>query len=196
MKALWSYTQAFTPEQCEWIIEKAKTKKPSWARTGDTPDLDTTFNHRRSKIVWIEENDPELHIIHKIYWSAVTQMNNEFFQAHITALPPLQFTQYCEQYQGEYKLHMDLSWLEQSNVSMNSGSQRKISAIVQLSDPNTYEGGDFEFGHEVPGKPPRDIIRQQGTILAFPSFLHHGVMPVTKGKRYSLVGWFEGPPWR
>ncbi len=196
MKALWSYAQAFTPEQCEWIIEAAKTKTPTWARTGAAPNLDATFNHRRSKIVWIEPNDEKMYFIHQVFWNIVTQMNNDFFEAHITKLPPLQFTQYCEQYQGEYKLHMDLHWLEQSNITMNPGHKRKISAIVQLSDPNTYEGGNFEFGDDVPEKPPKDEIRKQGTLMAFPSFLHHGVTPVTKGKRYSLVGWFEGPPWR
>lgn len=195
MKALWSYMPAFTPEQCEWIINAAKKENPSWAQTGGTPTLDKTFNHRRSKIVWIPPDHPELGFVHKVYWQIVTHMNNQYYQAHLTSLPPLQFTQYCEQYQGEYKLHMDLDWLDNTIVSQYN-HQRKISAIVQLSDPNTYEGGDFEFGHDVPHKPNRNEIRKQGTLMSFPSFLHHGVTPVTKGKRYSLVGWFEGPPWR
>jgi PKHD-type hydroxylase len=196
MKALWSHTQAFTPCQCEQIINSAKKQKPSWAQTGGTPELKKTFEHRRSKLVWIPENHPELHFVHRVFWDIVTRMNNEYFKAHITSLPPLQFTQYSEQYQGEYKLHMDLDWLDANGIASQYGHQRKVSAIVQLSDPNTYEGGDFEFGHEVREKPNCHEIRKQGTLMAFPSFLHHGVRPVTKGKRYSLVGWFEGPPWR
>jgi PKHD-type hydroxylase len=196
MKALWSYTIAFTSKQCEQIINIAKQETPSWARTGDAPNLDKTFEHRRSKILWIPSNHPKLSFVHETFWRIVTSMNNQCFQSHITYLPPLQFTQYCENYQGEYKVHMDLDWLDSHSIASTQNHQRKISAIVQLSDPNTYEGGDFEFSHEVRQKPLKHEIRKQGTMMAFPSFLHHGVTPVTKGKRYSLVGWFEGPPWR
>ncbi len=32
-----------------------------------------------------------------------------------------------------------------------------------------------------------------GTVLVFPSFMPHGVEPVTKGVRYSVVTWMVGP---
>lgn len=196
MKALWSCYKAFTPEQCKWIVDTVKKETPSWARTGDTPTLEKTFEHRRSKVFWIYPNHPKLGFLHKKFWEVITIMNNKYYQAHLTDLPPLQFTQYSEQYQGEYKLHMDLDWLNRSNISSTSQQQRKISTVVQLSDPNDYVGGDFEFGNDVLERPNPKILRQQGLMLSFPSFLYHGVTPVTKGKRYSLVGWFEGPPWR
>jgi predicted 2-oxoglutarate/Fe(II)-dependent dioxygenase YbiX len=31
-----------------------------------------------------------------------------------------------------------------------------------------------------------------GTVLVFPSFMPHGVEPVTKGIRYSIVTWMVG----
>ena len=31
-----------------------------------------------------------------------------------------------------------------------------------------------------------------GTIIIFPSFIHHQVLPITKGKRESLVNWSIG----
>lgn len=189
--------EAFTAEECEWIINTVKKEKPSWAQTGSGSDnFNKIFEHRRSKVFWIESHHQQLGYIHKKYWELVTNMNNSFYGAHITELPPIQFTQYSEQYQGEYKMHMDLNWLDNRDHTLNPNCQRKISAIVQLSDPNLYEGGNFEFGVEVPEKPPQDIVRKRGVMLVFPSFLHHAVQPVTKGIRYSLVGWFEGPPWR
>jgi PKHD-type hydroxylase len=199
MKAFWSYTKLFTPEECNWIVETAKLDSPSWAKTGvsvSDPNLEKTFEHRRSKIIWIMRDHPKLGFLHKSFWEVVTEMNNELYGAHISDLPPLQFTQYSEQYQGEYKLHMDVDWLATSNATSKIENQRKVSAVLQLSDPNDYEGGEFEFGPEVREKPPADYLRQQGVLFSFPSFLHHGVRPVTKGKRYSLVGWFEGPAWR
>jgi predicted 2-oxoglutarate/Fe(II)-dependent dioxygenase YbiX len=33
----------------------------------------------------------------------------------------------------------------------------------------------------------------KGTVLVFPSFMPHGVEPVTKGMRYSIVTWMVGP---
>ena len=34
---------------------------------------------------------------------------------------------------------------------------------------------------------------EQGTAIFFPSYMKHGVVPVTKGTRYSLVCWTHGP---
>jgi predicted 2-oxoglutarate/Fe(II)-dependent dioxygenase YbiX len=36
----------------------------------------------------------------------------------------------------------------------------------------------------------------QGSLVAFPSFMTHRVTPVTRGLRWSLVTWLEGPPFR
>ena len=78
---------------------------------------------------------------------------------------------------------------------MSNSSQRKLSITIQLSDSDEYEGGDFVFTKDIPS-PDAELIRKKGTIIVFPSFLYHQVMPVTKGTRYSLVGWYEGNDWR
>ena len=72
---------------------------------------------------------------------------------------------------------------------------RKLSLTLQLSDPNTYEGGKFLLfnGEHEPSEPP---IREQGSIIVFDSRLWHKVTPVTKGVRYSLVSWVLGPHFR
>ena len=61
-----------------------------------------------------------------------------------------------------------------------------------MSDSNDYVGGDFEFD-EI--KTNVDF-KSQGTIIVFPSYLRHRVLPVTSGVRKSLVAWFYGPKWR
>ena len=33
----------------------------------------------------------------------------------------------------------------------------------------------------------------KGTVIVFPSAILHRVTPVTKGARYSLVQWYNGP---
>ena len=88
------------------------------------------------------------------------------------------------------------------NISM-WGKVRKISMTLNLSDPKTYEGGDFKL-HV--GSDKNNIeklnfkiyknIRPQGSVIFFPGFTNHCVTPVTSGTRYSLVIWFLGNPWK
>jgi PKHD-type hydroxylase len=91
------------------------------------------------------------------------------------------------------------------------GTIRKLSCTIQLSNPNEYEGGHFQWldaTAEFDRMQDSPIInmtnsiqtipfsmKQKGTIIFFPSFLHHQVTPVLRGQRKSLVGWFVGPPY-
>jgi len=72
-------------------------------------------------------------------------------------------------------------------------SHRKLSVTVQLSDEDSYEGGDLQFmiNNRIENAP-----RKKGTVIVFPSFILHRVTEVTKGKRNSIVGWLSGPPFR
>ena len=73
-------------------------------------------------------------------------------------------------------------------------SYRKVSASIQLSNPNDYEGCALQI------RDKRDSMfalpRTQGSVLVFPSYAQHVVTPLTSGTRYAMVGWFYGPLWR
>ena len=79
------------------------------------------------------------------------------------------------------------------------GKIRKLSVTVSLSDPSDYDGGDLKFDLG-PHAPKRfhtcEEIRPRGSIIVFPSHIHHQVTPVTRGTRYSLVAWNLGRPFR
>ena len=66
---------------------------------------------------------------------------------------------------------------------------RKISFIAQLSEPDSYQGGDVRIWLD--GK-ALVLPKDRGTICAFPSFNLHGVTPITKGNRLSMVSWVLG----
>ena len=69
---------------------------------------------------------------------------------------------------------------------------RKLSTIVQLSNPDDYEGGEFQFfnGEEE----PEDLkIKSQGSVIVFDSLDWHRLTPITSGVRYSLTQWSQGP---
>ena len=125
---------------------------------------------------------------------------------------PLQHTTYHAQ-QGErggfYTWHQDAGDVPYEN----NGMIRKLSMSIQLTDPDEYEGGNFQWIEDVRSKDTltskdytrdmRDYYRQipnsakqKGSLLLFPSFVHHQVTPVTSGTRTSLVGWFCGHPYR
>lgn len=67
---------------------------------------------------------------------------------------------------------------------------RKLSLTLVLSDPEEYEGGEFQF---FDGGPITVAPRRMGDMIVFPSDLQHRVTPVTKGMRRSMVAWAAGP---
>jgi PKHD-type hydroxylase len=85
-----------------------------------------------------------------------------------------------------YDWHMDIG---------GSGStvSRKLTLIVQLSDPVDYAGGALE--DNMAGD-TQSSNREQGTLTASPSFALHRVTPVTAGCRYALAAWAHGPAFR
>ena len=81
------------------------------------------------------------------------------------------------------------------------GKIRKLTCIIQLSDPSEYEGGELEFDFRNSTKENTSNIvsdksfSTKGSIIVFPSFVYHRVKPVTKGNRHSLVSWCLGKPY-
>ena len=80
------------------------------------------------------------------------------------------------------------------------GKVRKLSVTINLNKPGEYEGGNlkFDFGPHAETKRFHEVeeIRPQGSIIVFPSYVHHQVTPVTKGTRYSMVLWSLGQPFK
>ena len=79
------------------------------------------------------------------------------------------------------------------------GKTRKIRVTISLNDYREYSGGKLRFDLG-PHRPDRyhtcNEIKQKGSVVVFPSHIHHQVTPVTKGTRYSLVCWNLGAPFR
>jgi PKHD-type hydroxylase len=117
----------------------------------------------------------------------VKEANNNAFGFDLNLMREIQFTEYRAENEDHYKWHEDLSW------RVNKASHRKLSVVIQLSDQGDYEGGDLELQHEAPEP---EALKRQGTVIVFPSFHSHRVTPITKGVRYSLVAWYEGPKFK
>jgi PKHD-type hydroxylase len=73
-----------------------------------------------------------------------------------------------------------------SDAGLDRVRQRRLSASVELSEPQDYEGGLLEIAQLRMGhaQPPH-----QGHATIFPSRALHRVVPVTLGVRFALVAW-------
>jgi len=113
---------------------------------------------------------------------------------------PMQFTQYG--LNEFYNWHHDSAPHPFRDVHPNfNGKIRKLSSIINLSKPGDYEGGNLEFDFRNLSEKSSNIrvcneIKEQGSIVIFPSFIYHRVTPITKGTRHSLVSWTVGYPWK
>jgi len=72
-------------------------------------------------------------------------------------------------------------------------SCRKLSMVVQLSDPAGYIGGNLQL--MVSGA-AKSMPRDRGSVVIFPSWQVHRVTPLESGVRYSLVAWIWGESFR
>ncbi len=82
---------------------------------------------------------------------------------------------------GHYGWHMDVG---------EHHPLRKLSLVVLLDDPASFDGGELEikgWGVQALGR---------GRALLFPSYFWHQVRPVTAGRRTVLVAWCQGPSFR
>lgn len=155
---------------------------------GDLSKVRVEEVHRICDIRWINKQKPTSRFISDMLWTIASEVNKDCFGFDLTSIGDIQYTIYKGENGGHYNWHHDVFWVNNKCV------HRKLSMTVQLTDPEEYEGGDFEFDLAFPQNPAE--LRKKGTVLVFPSFMMHRVSPVTKGVRKSLVCWIEGPKFR
>ena len=187
MKGMWQmWESCVPPDICDQIVQEG-LKNPStegkiFAKSQTEPKI------RNSTISWINYGDETFEDVWKFIERKFFVANANCFGLDINYLPSLQFTNYKSSNEGHYDWHEDVFW-ESSFIY-----DRKLSMVVQLSDPDTYSGCDLEL--QVPEAPNSQSLRKQGTIIVFPSFVKHRITPIMSGHRESLVSWVEGPLWR
>jgi hypothetical protein len=106
-------------------------------------------------------------------------VNNDIWKYTITHSNQSEFLMY--DVKGKYETHVD-------TFHQHSNETRKLTILVFLNDD--FEGGRFYIQNSHNRTYPE---QKKGTVLIFPSFMPHGVEPITKGVRYSIVTWMVGP---
>lgn len=179
---------AVSVQKCNEIIRRGMQLIPQDASIGFDNDR-TDSSYRVSTIRWFYYRDNK--DISDLLLSYAQEANRESFGLDIfNNAYDMQFTEYHATNKGKYDWHHDVWWVNPR------AHDRKLSIVIQLTDPQSYEGGCFEFN--APEISNNELIpfKQQGSVLVFPSFFYHRVTPVTAGTRYSLVSWIDGPKFR
>lgn len=174
-----SHDGLFSAEECEKILALAGEKfEQAYVAQNLTNSDESVINEETRN-----NNNHLLHPGEENYWvfekllAIITAANKEFYQFDINQFNAVQISKYEV---GEY-------YHDHIDIGPGVLGNRKLSLTLQLSDPDSYEGGDLVLDFD-----NFHASRELGSVTIFPSFVKHGVRSVTKGTRYSLVAWVSG----
>ena len=173
---------AFTEQELNWLQEQAR-KADQQAQVGGDSQGAELAKVRRSQVSWLNKTPDTAWVFEKL-GDVASRLNAQYFRFDLTGFgEPLQLTNYDQSEQGMYGWHQDY----------NARASRKLSLVLQLTDPSQYEGGNLQV---ITSGQPQTVRKQRGLVAAFPSYVLHQVTPVTSGNRQSLVAWISGPAFR
>ena len=174
---------AFSVTECQQIVVsrlQEETKPPYSPGMRVDPDI------RSSMVNFMYDNEETNQWIFDRFW----ELSREHpLGAIVEKLPFIQFGEYDSHYSGHFKPHRDTENFY--HATNKKHFIRKLTVVIQLSDPKSYAGGDVNLYEMASGEA---LVGQKdrGCAIIFPSNTLHEVTKVTSGIRYSLSGWFEG----
>ena len=174
---------AFSSAECDRIIEIARAEPLDDAGLVRNA---SDHNIRRSDLAWLDEREGAEWIMDRII-QIVARANREAFDFALSEFAEsAQVARYGAEREAHFHWHSDIG------VGA-AAARRKLTMVVQLSEPSDYAGGRLELMSDAnvhSAEPGR------GAATIFPSFVLHRVTPVTEGTRWSLTIWAHGPAFR
>lgn len=183
MIAVHAVPDAFTPAECRQIVAIAHAETPQEA---GLVRARADHNIRRAEIAWLDEREGAEWVMDRLL-PLFAAANRQVFGFDLSEFAEsAQVARYGAERAGHFGWHSDIG-------DGPVARRRKLTMVVQLSDPGDYAGGALELwsGHE-----PVAADRAQGAAVLFPGFVLHRVTPVTAGERCSLTLWAHGPEFR
>jgi len=177
MSPFWLWESEIPKSICEYIIKFSESNKYQSGTAG--------FNDPEDKGRDTDIQFHSLRWINAMLFGYIQLANaNNYDYDIVYDREDMQISKYAE---GQfYKRHTDFSPDRES-----VGFTRKLSLSVQLSNEDSYEGGDLILYLD-PDDQSYVVPKKQGTVVVFDSRLVHEVTPVKSGKRFSLVKWAHG----
>jgi PKHD-type hydroxylase len=163
----------FSKEECEQILNSSIEELWLPARVIGDGKLHVG---RRQKVRGDVTGFPFMNIR-----SVTKKANDEIYDFNLLGIIDQDFPQVFKYSEKEYyDWHFDL------NIMMPS---RKITFIINLTDPAEYQGGVIEFLNIDTADAN---INEQGSCLIFPSYIPYRITPIKKGIKHILVGHIHG----
>jgi len=180
-----TWADAFSSEEVDKIIALCELIEKNNAQVGSGGEGALNTDIRRSKISWLE-NSPDAAWIYDRLAFISRSINSDFYRFDLHGfVEHMQYTVYESNDEGYYTWHVD--------AGGGMDIARKLSLVLQLTDPEEYEGGELQL---FTSSEPVAVIKKKGFLAAFPSYTLHRVTPVTKGIRRTLVIWVAGPEFK
>lgn len=174
----------FNADEVDRIIDLEDLEKFSTGTLASSKEnkFEVNKKYRDSDIYFLYPSDASNWVFDK-FGAILGDVNHKCFMYDIDGIENFQYTRYKKN--QHYDWHFDI-------LCGYSNWERKISASIVLSDPDEYEGGEFEIMDK--GNPDLTTIVKptKGSIIFFASWMPHRIKPITKGVRKSLVTWVMG----
>ena len=173
-----SHDNLFSPDECKKILALAGGDfRQAYVTETLNSDISVLNEEVRNNSNYLLIPGEDNYWVFDKLLAIITAANAEFYQFEINQFQGVQISKYEV---GEY-------YHDHFDIGPGVIGNRKLSLTLQLSKPDSYEGGDLILDFT-----DFHASRELGSVTIFPSFIKHGIRPVTKGTRYSLVAWVSG----
>lgn len=179
---------AFTAQECDRVLSLSKSEKSIQLSNANNDGI-AKNHHHQAEMRSINYNDQTQWLWQRVV-NNLTSANENWWGFDVYGIiEPLQLL--CYDASKGKKGEKD-RWEPHIN-NAHPFSCRKISFSIELSDPNTYKGGELKV---YASEKPVDFPNAKGTMIMFPSFFLSEVKPMVKGQRWVLIGWISGPQFK
>jgi PKHD-type hydroxylase len=165
---------AFTAAECERIIATI-----AGAPAHDALLVGKQQDHtlRQAELVWLDDVEGMGWVMERLI-DLVRSANRDLFDFDLREFSESpQIATYKASSGGHFAWHSDIG-------GGLTAAKRKLTLVLQLSEPDAYEGGNLEV---MPSAHVAAADRARGCVTIFPSFMLHRVTPATRGVRHSLT---------
>jgi len=178
--AVWR--KGFTAEELDFITNTGDALGQGKATIQGAARDDAYDSVRITRTAWIH-HDPKTNWLYERLMQIGGHLNDLVYRLDVTGISEmLQYTVYDADEGGHYDWHVDHGAV--------TPMPRKLSLVLQLSEPEEYEGCELQIhaANQIETPP-----KERGTVILFPAYVLHRVTPIVSGTRKSLVSWVSGP---
>ena len=175
----------FNEDELSRIIDFGELAEFQKGEVGSGEEAKVLEQTRETDITWIRPS-PETQWIYERMVNLAARINHDKFQFDLSHFQYFQYGKYKTD--GHYNWHYD--------CGPNLPEHRKLSFVLGLTEPDSYEGGEFQINVSGDNEKAHSFKIRKGDLIVFPAYMGHRVTPVTSGERMTLTAWAVGPKFK